>query len=232
MTGIIGALSEEIEIIINNMENRTAETVSRTEFHTGTIGGEKVCAAVCGMGKVNAAICAQTMITRFGIDRLINTGIGGALDPSLRQRDLVIATGFVQHDMDITGLDNVPRGYITELGTVIMEADSGLGDYIAGICSAEYPGITKRGIFATGDQFIADRAVSDNIRETFGASVCDMESGAMAQACVLAGIPFAAVRCISDSADSENSYYEFKQVCCERCSGIVLKALRDFGNIS
>lgn len=226
MTGIIGALSEEIAVIIDNMADARSETVSGTAYHTGTIGKERVCAAVCGMGKVNAAICAQTMITRFGIDRLINTGIGGALDPSLRQRDLVVATGFVQHDLDISAIDNVPRGYITELGTVVIEAGKELGGYIAEICSAVYPDITKRGIFATGDQFIADRAVSENIRKTFGASVCDMESGAMAHVCALAGIPFAAVRCISDSADSENTYYEFKQVCCERCSGIVLRAVR------
>lgn len=229
MIGIIGALNDEMAAVISHMDNHAFERISSIDFHTGTLSGKEVCAAVCGMGKVNAAVCAQIMITRFGIDCLINTGIGGALDTSLRQLDMVVASDFVQHDIDVSAIDDVPPGYITELKTVRMPADGRLHDILLKACRIVCHDRTRSGVFATGDQFIAGRDIAAGLRKRFGADVCDMESGSMAQVCALAGIPFAAVRCISDSADEpgENTYFEFKEICCKRGTSIILEAVRE-----
>ena len=228
MIGIIGALKEEMEAVIGRMDGFSAERISSIDFHTGKLMGKDVCAAVCGIGKVNAAVCAQIMITRFGIDRLINTGIGGALDPSLRQLDMVVASGFVQHDLDISAIDDVPPGYITELGTVTIPADEKLTDILLKSCRIVCHDHARTGVFATGDQFIAGRDRASALRERFGADVCDMESGSMAHVCALAGIPFAAARCISDSADEpgENTYLEFKEITCKRSASVIIDTVR------
>ena len=227
MTGIITALNEELAPVLEKMTDTVCETVSGLTFTTGMLGSQKVTAAVCGIGKVNAAICAQIMITRFGAEQVINTGIGGMLDPSLRQCDLVVGSGFVQHDFDIHDIDNVEPGYVPGPDCIIIKPDEKLFDLISGVCRELHPDRAHEGIIASGDQFIADRKIADGIRERFGADVCDMESSSMAHVCKLAGVPFAAVRCISDSADDAeyNTYFEFRDAAARMSAELICAAV-------
>ena len=106
--GIIGAMDVEIEHIAAQLENSRSETVSGITFISGELGGVSVTAAVCGIGKVFAAVCAQTMIIRFHADAIINTGIAGSLSPQLGELDTVVAEDVVQHDMDTTLFGDEP----------------------------------------------------------------------------------------------------------------------------
>lgn len=104
MIGIIGAMHIEVETVKSLMENKVSETVSGMEFVSGTLFGRKIVVAVCGIGKVAAAMCAQTMILKYSPECIINTGVGGSLDPELHICDVVIAESLVQHDMDTSPL--------------------------------------------------------------------------------------------------------------------------------
>ncbi len=227
MIGIIGAMSVEVDSICAAMTDRSIKTVSGIDFNTGILYNSPVVVARCGIGKVSAAVCAQIMISVFGANRIINTGVAGGLADGMRQGDIAVATGFVEHDMDTTPLGDAP-GYLSGLDIIELPCDKTLGDQIFAISSLNSDYSTLRGIIATGDQFIASRERSEFIRSTFSACACEMEGGAIAHVCFMAGVPFAAVRCISDNADGEAglSYGDFVGIAAERCAQLVLSLFR------
>ena len=228
MTGIIGAKSIEIERIAAAMTDKDERAISGISFITGTLHGKDVVLAISGIGKVSAAVCAQIMISVFGADSMINTGVAGGLAAGLRQGDLVVADSFVEHDMD-TSPTGDPYGYLSGLDTVELPCDKGLSDAFFALASAKGEYSTLRGVIATGDQFVASTERSAFIRDTFGASACEMEGGAIAHVCFMANIPFAAVRCISDNADGEAglSYWDFVGIAAVRCSELVIEFFRE-----
>ena len=99
--GIIGAMDNEIELLKNSMEIRMMESIAGMTYYCGTLCGKEAVLVRCGVGKVNAAICAQLLITHFGVGRIINTGVAGSLDREINIGDLVVSTDAVQHDMDL-----------------------------------------------------------------------------------------------------------------------------------
>lgn len=219
MLGIIGAMEIEIRILVEKLKGRSEQNVGGIDFFTGELNGCEAVIAKCGAGKVSAAVCAQLMITRFGADKLINTGVAGGLLASLRQMDTVVANGFVQHDIDTTAIGD-EAGLVSGLGEVLLPSSDKLTELLAA-CAGEK---TVLGIIATGDQFIADKERSAAIRERFGAIACDMEGGAIAQVCRMNGVQLAAARCISDNADgsAEMSYGAFAPLAARRCAELVI----------
>lgn len=223
MTGIIGAMAVEVESICAAMTDCTVKTISGIDFYSGILFNSPVVTARCGIGKVSAAVCAQIMISVFSADRIINTGVAGGLAAGMRQGDIVVATGFVEHDMDTTPLGDAP-GYLSGLDIIELPCDKALGQQLYSLSAADSSYSTAAGVIATGDQFVASRERSDFLRTTFGACACEMEGGAIAHVCFMAGIPFAAVRCISDNADGEAglSYGEFVGIAAKRCAALVM----------
>ncbi len=210
-TGIIGAMSVETDALKSLVENAKKETVSGVEFVSGTIRGHEVVVAQCGIGKVFAAICAQTMILRYGVDRIINTGVAGTLCDELGLLDIAISTAVVEHDMDTSPLGD-PVGLISGINIVNIPASSDLADAIEQT-AASLGKKTLRGVVASGDQFIADAAKKAYIRNTFGAVACEMEGAAIGHVCYVNGVEFAVIRCISDNADSEAGTMEYPELC-------------------
>ena len=199
--GIIGAMDNEVRNIISNLSDRRTETVSGIEFNIGRIHGKRIAVAKCGIGKVFAAICAQTMILKYSPSLIINTGVGGALDKSLRPLDIVFADKVLQHDMDTSALGD-PVGLISGINRVYFETDERAREILTE--AAKEQGINYLvGTVATGDKFISDKADKDRITELFGASACEMEGGAIAHTAFVNGVPFMVVRAISDSADGD-----------------------------
>ena len=199
--GIIGALSDEVREIISRLENRTTETVGNVEYNVGTIGAKSVVVAQCGVGKVAAAICAEAMIIKYAPSLLVNSGVGGALDKTLKPLDIVFADKLVQHDMDTSPLGD-PVGLISGINRIYFETDERAREVLK--ASAEALGVNYLiGTVATGDKFISDKADKDRLVELFGATACEMEGGAIAHTAFVNGTPFMVVRAISDSADGE-----------------------------
>ena len=211
LTGIIGAMVVETDAIKGMLTERSVETYGGIEFVRGMLGKSEVVVATCGIGKVFAAICAQTMILKYSPDRIINTGVAGSLSPSVGLLDVAISTSVVQHDMDTSPLGD-PVGLISGINVVNLPAAASLIDEIE--VAAERVGIRSvRGVIASGDQFIADGAKKDYIRDTFSAIACEMEGAAIGQVCYAAGVDFVVIRAISDNADDSAGALDYPTLC-------------------
>lgn len=201
MIGIIGAMRVETEALKAKIENPARETVSGVEYVSGKLFGKDVVVAQCGIGKVFAATCAQTMILRYGVDKLINTGVAGTLSDKVGVLDFAISSAVVQHDMDTTPLGDAP-GLISGINVVEIPASEALVE--VALRNAEAQGNKcGKGIIASGDQFINNSAKKSWIRDTFGAIACEMEGAAIGHVCYLSGVEFVIIRCISDNASGE-----------------------------
>ena len=197
--GIIAAMKIEAELIEEAMTDIVRETCGSIEYCLGKIGTTDIVLAVCGIGKVFAAICAQTMIVKYAPDAVINTGVGGTLTKKLSVGDVAVSSAMVQHDMDTSALGD-PVGLISGINIVEIPADAALAEKISAIVKSM--GInTVTGTIATGDQFIGNQETKNRIVDTFGAIACEMEGAAIGQVCYVNKVPFAVIRAISDDAD-------------------------------
>lgn len=223
MIGIIGAMDIEIERIVSQMTDKTEETLGTVTYTAGKIGEKRAVAAVCGIGKVFAAICAQTMILKYNCDVIINTGVAGSLEKEISILDTVVATGLVQHDVDTTYFGD-PRGMISGINIVEFPCD----EEIAKKVCANTDGKVFRGIIASGDCFVADEEKKKEIKESFDALCCEMEGAAIAQVCYVNRTPFCVVRTISDNADGngEMSYEAFREKAAEKSARIITETVK------
>lgn len=220
MTGIICALGYEAELLISKLENKSTECVSGITFTSGTLHSKNVVIAVCGVGKVFAAICAQTMILRYSPSLIINTGVAGAVHSSLVCGDITVASSVVQHDMDTSPLGD-PKGLISGINIINFKC-APQKDVIAQI--AEQNGCKSLiGVIASGDQFVASAEKKDFIENNFSAVACDMEAGAIGHACYINSTPFCVIRAISDSADGSAhlDYPTFSKMAANNAANII-----------
>lgn len=201
MIGIIGAMSAEVEALKEKIEDKMVETVSGTEFVSGRLCGKDAVVAQCGIGKVFAAICAQTMILRYGASVIINTGVAGTLSEKLGILDVAVSTAVVQHDMDTTAIGDAP-GLISGINVVEIAASQALAQRIVELAIGQ-GNRAVGGVIASGDQFINNAERKAFIRDTFGAIACEMEGAAIGQVCYVNGVDFAIIRSISDNASGE-----------------------------
>ena len=225
MTGIIGAMRVEVDALKEKMENVTVETVSGVEFFRGTLGGREVVLAQCGVGKVFAALCAQTMILRYGVDRIINTGVAGSLSEGLSVLDVAVAEAVVQHDMDTSPLGD-PVGLISGINVVKIPTCGALADKIEA-AAKEMGKTVERGVIASGDQFINNAEKKAWIVQAFGAIACEMEGAAIGHVCYVNGVDFAVLRTISDNASGEADmeFPEMARRAAEQAQAIILRTL-------
>ncbi|MBP9999935.1 MAG: 5'-methylthioadenosine/adenosylhomocysteine nucleosidase [Clostridiales bacterium] len=199
--GIIGAMEAEVAGLKEKMTDMQVTSRAGMEFCIGVLEGKNVVVVKSGIGKVNAAMCAQILADLFNVDAIINTGIAGCLHPDVNIGDIVISTDLVHHDMDATGF-GYPVGQIPQMSQFSFEADETLREAAVKCCQEVNPEIQVfRGRIASGDQFVSSRSVKDRIVENFSAYATEMEGCAIAQAACLNNIPFLVIRAISDKAD-------------------------------
>ena len=231
MIGIIGALDIELERLIGAMREPAHREISGVPFTCGKLLGTDVVIARAGVGKVNAAVCAQTMALIYEPELIINSGVSGALSPELRVGDVVIGTDVVQHDVDTTALGDEP-GFVSTVDRLSFPLDNFASTAIA--AAAEELGIRAvRGRIASGDQFVASTERKEEIVRLFSAVTCEMEAGAIAHVCFLNRIPCAVIRCISDGGNEEApmSYEEFLPLAAKNSSELTLAYLKSLQNL-
>lgn len=212
MIGIIAAMNVEMDSLRSHMEHTDTEVISGIRFVRGTLDGRDVVTAVCGIGKVFAALCAQTMILRYQPQAIINTGVAGTLTDALSVGAIAVSSAVVQHDMDTSPLGD-PPGLISGINKIDLPADRLLAGQLS--ACAKVMGIkTATGVIASGDQFIASAERKAEIVSRFGAIACEMEGAAVGQTCYVNKVPFCVLRAISDSADgsSHMDYPAFVQM--------------------
>lgn len=223
MLGIITAMDVELELITAAMKIDDEITISGLSFKKGTLGSRQAVAVVGGIGKVSAALTTQILISVFGADEIVNTGISGSVSPDLKQGDVIIAKDFVQHDVDTSPLGD-PVGLVSLVNRIDFPCDESLRQKLLAAARADDKLKVHEGRLATGDQFIANREKAQWIADTFNAISCEMEGGSIAQVCFMAGVAFAAVRCISDDAGDGMTYQELRTYTAHISSNIILSA--------
>ncbi len=221
--GIICAMDKEARGIIERMTEVTREEISGVAFNHGKINGKDCVVAVCGIGKVFAALCAQTMILRYSPSLIINSGVAGGLHPSLKVCDITVATSLVQHDMDTSAIGD-PKGLISGINIINIPTDEEATARLT--TAAESCGINViNGVIATGDKFVASEGDKKSITETFSAIACEMEGGAIAQVCYVNETPVCVMRAISDGGDDSAilDYPTFAKLASEQSVNVIMK---------
>ena len=199
--GIIGAMAQEVERLKGRMEARRTISKASMEFLEGTLNGTEAVIVQSGIGKVNAAICAQILCDLFAVTHIINTGVAGSLKNEINIGDIVVSTDALHHDMDARVV-GVKLGEVPQAGCLAFPADPHLQGLAVTCCQEiDTAHAIYQGRIVSGDQFISDRAVKERIVKQFDGMCTEMEGAAIAQAAYLNHIPFVVIRAISDKAD-------------------------------
>lgn len=198
--GFICAMDCELDAVTKLFDGVTVKKCGSIDFYIGKICGIETVAAKCGVGKVFAAICAQTMILNFSPDLIINTGVAGNLSEKLRIGDIALSSAVVQHDIDTSPLGD-PVGLISGINVIEIQSDLSSA-LLMQSCLDELSINSDIGVIASGDQFVASGEKKDQIKNTFKAISCEMEGAAVGQVCYVNGVKFLVVRAISDDADN------------------------------
>ena len=219
--GIIGAMEIEVAILKGKLEDAKVTRVGPMEFYEGKLAGCDVVIVQCGVGKVHAAMCTQTLCCMFGVTHIVNTGVAGSLDADLDICDVLVSTDAIQHDMDVTHL-GYDVGKVPGLSVRFFEADEMLRKLAFEESERIRPGHTKLGRVATGDQFVNSKELKAKIIENTGAQCTEMEGGAIAQAAYVNGVPFVILRAISDKADdsADMDYPTFEKLAAANCAAV------------
>ena len=230
--GIIGAMDEEVTTLkeaakitkTTKIAKITKTTkIAEMEFCEGKLGNNKVVIVQCGMGKVNAGICAHTLINYFGCTKVVNTGVAGSLDNQLDIGDIVVSVDAVQHDFDVTPI-GFQKGEVPYTGLYAFPADEEMRAVAMKAAGEAAPDVRAyEGRVCSGDQFVGTEDQKQTITSNFGGMCCEMEGAAIAQACYLNNTPFVVIRTISDKSDGSQSmeYETFKATAAARCAKIV-----------
>ena len=207
--GIIGAMDIEVDGIVSSMTNTTVEEISGVKYYNGILEGKEVVVARCGIGKVFAAICSQTMILKYNPCVIINTGVAGSLSSELDILDVAVANKVVQHDMDTSAIGD-PKGLISGINVIYFETDKYTTEKLQ-IAAIDSSCKTKMGIIASGDKFMSIPSEKQGIKSEFDAIACEMEGASIGHVCYVNNVPFGVIRAISDSDGAEMDYMTFAE---------------------
>lgn len=228
MIGIICAMQSEMEKIHALIPVIGEEEISGIHFYKGEYQGQEIVTAICGIGKVFAAMCAQTMILTYHPEMVLNVGVAGSLSTKLSIADIAIASDLVEHDMDTSAIGD-PKGLISGINIINLPCDAKIvKEMEEAVAASGIDGIkTVTGTIASGDQFIANPARKEEIIKDFGAIACEMEGAAIGQVCYVNKVPCCVIRAISDSADNSShmDYPEFVKIASANSAKVIVSFL-------
>jgi len=215
---IVAAMHEELGALLAQMPDEQRVRAAGRDFWVGHLRGQPVVAVLSRIGKVAAAVTATVLLERFGVRAIVFTGVAGGLAPGVEVGDVVVATQLLQHDLDASPI--FPKYEVPLMGLSRFAADASMGDALAAVAeaalrdpvalvgqaAADEFGLRSpkvhRGLLVSGDRFVSAAAESDALRRSLpDALAVEMEGAAVAQVCHDYGVPFAAMRTISDRAD-------------------------------
>lgn len=199
--GIISAMSEELEILLKDMNVESTLTKANMTFNKGSLWGQNVVAVVSGIGKVNAAVCTQILVSEYSVDKIINVGVAGGIGKNIYPGDVVVADNLVEHDMDTTAFGD-PHGQVPRMDTFDFKCDPELVELAKKACDKIGNLNTFVGRIVSGDVFVANIEKIQWLEKEFEALSCEMEGASIAHVCYLNSIPCVVIRSISDNANN------------------------------
>ncbi len=201
--GLMGAMQEEIEPLLQFFEEYKTVDYADNKYYIVKYKNNDIIIAYSKIGKVYASLTATTMIEKFKIEKLLFSGVAGAINNDLHIGDLIVATALCQHDLDITAFGH-PYGYVPE-GKIYYKSDEVLTKIAIDVAKEKNIKL-KEGIIATGDQFVANKEKKEWIRKKFKADALEMEGASVAVVAYSLKVPFFILRAISDAADMDASF--------------------------
>ena len=219
--GIIGAMTVEVESLVEKLADVRAARHTGSTYYEGKLEGLDVVVVQCGVGKVNAAMCAQILCDFYGVSHIVNTGIAGSLRAELDIGDLVVSRDVMHHDFDCCGF-GYPMGKVPGMDVTAFPADEVLMGYAFAAAESVNPGHTRIGRIASGDQFVCRKEQKENIISVTQGLCTEMEGAAIAQTAYRNGVPFVILRAISDKADdsAQMDYPTFETIAAHRCAEV------------
>ena len=227
VTAILSALAEEQQGLLEQLNKPQSVRHGGRDFWLGELNGHRVVLGLSRIGKVAAATTATTLITRLGVNRIVFTGVAGGVAAGVSVGDVVVAAEFVQHDMDASPI--FPRFEVPLYGKTCFACDPALTEMLLDASRTALAETEQgqarlhRGLIASGDRFVSaadeSRGIQRALREAgLDVLAVEMEGAAVAQVCFDFGVPFAAVRTISDRADDQ-AHVDFPMFVAEVASG-------------
>ncbi len=217
---IVSAMQPELAAVLTGLPEAQRHTVAGREFVLGRWHGHEVVAVLSRIGKVAAATTATVLIERFDVQQVLFTGVAGGIAPAAQVGDVVVASGFMQHDMDASPLfpvyevplydcshfatNTALTAQLTRAAQMALKQD--LLEVNDCVDLGMQAGRSKvhQGLIVSGDRFVSTRSESQRLQQALpDALAVEMEGAAVAQVCHDYGIPFAAMRTISDRADDD-----------------------------
>ena len=222
--GIIGAMDVDVATLKAKMESVTTATHASSAYFEGILEGTPAVVVQCGVGKVNAALCAQILCSVYGVTHIVNTGIAGSLCADLDIADLVVSQDAMYHDFDCVHF-GYEMGMVPGMYVVAFPANEQMIAAAFAAAEAENPGHTKIGRIASGDLFVAAKPAKEAIIAKTGALCTEMEGAAIAHTAYRNGVPFVILRAISDKADdsAEMDYPTFEAIAAQRCANVTCR---------
>ncbi|MBQ9728821.1 MAG: 5'-methylthioadenosine/S-adenosylhomocysteine nucleosidase [Clostridia bacterium] len=198
MIGIVAAMQCEADIVLEEMNVQRSLTVSGKQIHVGTAYGKETAVCICGVGKVNAALGTQILVSKFDVKSLFNLGVAGGLNSGTELCQIYQIEAAVQFDFDLTQLNRTKMGTLDEYTENYLPVQT---------LSLPFP-VKKLG---TSDRFNDSPADYQLLTKELGADIRDMEGAAIAQAALCAKLPFYSLKAISDVAGSGSTTEQFLQ---------------------
>lgn len=224
---IVSAMHEELSAVLALIPDERKIAAAGRDFFCGHLHGQEVVAVLSRIGKVAAATTATVLIERFGVTRIVFTGVAGGLAPGVNVGDIVVAGSFLHHDLDASPI--FPRYEVPLYGVSRFATDAVLSDTLARAAQAALPGVPlHRGLVVSGDRFVSTTSEARALQAALpDALAVEMEGAAIAQVCQDYGVPFAAVRTVSDRADdaAHGDFTRFVEEVASRHSAAIVGAL-------
>lgn len=225
--GIIGAMDEEVAILMENMIEKEESIVANCLFTSGKLMEQDVVLLQSGIGKVNAAMATTIMHERFSPSHVINTGSAGGFSKQLEVGDIVISTQVVHHDVDVTAFDYT-YGQVPGM-PAMFSANEDLIEKAMNAANALDVQVEK-GLIATGDSFMEDPEQVAFASEKFPEMLAaEMEAAAIAQVCHHYNTPFVVVRALSDIAGKQSSisFDAFLDKAAKNAASLIMEMLKN-----
>jgi len=235
MIGIIGAMEKEVALLRGSLEEPNVVKFGTFEFHSGKLEGKDVALLQCGIGKVNAAVGCSILIHVFKPAFVVNTGSAGGIAPGLRFGDVIISTGLLYHDVDVTAFNYAP-GQLPGQPPVfpvnedlVARAEKALGE-LKGEKALPSDLGHRRGLIGSADTFMHRPDDIAELRRVFPDVVAvEMEGAAIAHCCSLFSVPALVIRALSDIAGVESpvTFDEFLPIASKHSAEIVRRIVRN-----
>ena len=198
MIGAVIAMQSEANILLEEMNVQSTLTVSGKTVYVGKAYGKDVALCVCGVGKVNAALGTQLLVSKFNAEKILNFGVAGGLNPCTELCQVYRISHAVQFDFDLVELNGTKMGTLNEYEE----------PYLA-LNTLDIPFPERK--LGTADRFNDSKADYALLTKELQADIRDMEGGAIVQAALCAQLPVYAVKAISDVAGSGSTTDQYLQ---------------------